>query len=85
MVVHGDVFAEGENGISSETAYGGDVDGEGNRWWYYTDYTPYCCDTPPPPSGSLETAFAKFDKSGDFGTGYVFTSGKKKPGFNPGF
>lgn len=78
VVFHVDVLAQNEDGsISAETAYSGDIEGDGNRWWFYTGYVPACCDQKPPVTGVLETAFVKFDKNGDFGTGYVFTSGRK--------
>lgn len=79
VVLHGDVLADdGSGSVSGQTAYAGELPGTGNRWWYYTNYTPACCvSTPPPATGHLETAFVKFAKSGAFGTGYVFTTNKK--------
>jgi hypothetical protein len=79
VVVHGDVLADQGNGtIGGETAYGGDISGDGNRWWFYTNYKPSCCEsTPPPTSGTMETAFVKFSKTGAYGTGYVFTTNKR--------
>ncbi len=71
VVVHADVLvlddiaAKGE-----ETAWGGDIEGPGDAWWYYADYTPACCgEEPPVPTEALGTAFAK--------GGYVFTTGPK--------
>lgn len=41
LVIHGDVLAP-----SSETAFGGDISGPGNAWWFYLSYTPKCCEPP---------------------------------------
>lgn len=72
-VVHVDLYL-----TTVETAFAGSIKVDGSRPWYYAIYTPRCCETPPPPSeGSSETAFAKFDKMGGFGTGYVFTTNSK--------
>lgn len=80
VVAHVDILAkDGEGPVGPETAYAGDIPGENtNRWYYRLEYTPQCCtDTPPPTEGTMETAFIKFNKTGDFGTGYVFTTNKK--------
>jgi len=79
VVVHADILApDGNGGSSAQTAYAGDQNGTTPRWWYYFTYTPQCCvDVPPPTVGTLNTAFGKFDKSGIYGTGYVFTTNKK--------
>lgn len=71
VVVHADVIALHDDGTTSgETAWGGDTEGPGNAWWFYTDYVPTCCDiTPPNPVEELGTAFAKGN--------YVFTTSKK--------
>ncbi len=40
VVVHADIPEE----IGGDsTAYGGCIEGEGNRWWWYNEYTPACC------------------------------------------
>ena len=79
VVVHGDVISSDENGGSAETAYSGDITGDGNRWWYYSAYIPQCCDnSDPDPEYSLETAFA-------YGS-YVFVTelyGKRAGSNNP--
>lgn len=62
IVLHADM----SNG---ETAYAGDVKGDCSRWYFYTKYQAKCCETPPPPSGYTQTAFAK--------GGYVFTTDPK--------
>lgn len=36
IVIHGDV--------PGETAFGGDISGPGNAWWYYISFTPKCCE-----------------------------------------
>lgn len=71
VVVHADVIALHEDGTTSEeTAWGGDTQGPGKAWWFYTDFVPACCEvTPPNPSEELGTAFAKGN--------YVFTISKK--------
>jgi hypothetical protein len=40
-----------------ETAFGGDIPGPGNRWWFYIKYTVQCCE-PPPQCYQEETAWA---------------------------
>jgi hypothetical protein len=63
------IFAHAE--MCNETAWGGDKYvnvGNPGRWYYYGEYT-WCCEGPPPPICTLETAFAK-------GT-HVFTTDKK--------
>ncbi|MBL6446989.1 hypothetical protein JMN32_11755 [Fulvivirga sp. 29W222] len=79
LVLNADVLVDnGYGGIGVSSAYGGGVKVDGSVPWYYSIYTPRCCETPPPPSeGTCETAFGKFDKTGGFGTGYVFTTGNK--------
>lgn len=63
-----DVFIVTHAEISDgETAFGGDQDGWGNRWWFYGVYT-ICCDTPPSVD-DCETAFAK--------GGWVWTTHRK--------
>lgn len=73
VVVHADVLVCDGSGNPSggETAFGGDVPGPGKAWWFYSVYTPVCCETPPPPpsTNKLGTAFAK--------GGWVFTTDKK--------
>ncbi len=65
VVAHAEVTCEGQ----SETAFGGDLPGEGtNRWFFYTMYA-VCCDVPEPPNLTCQTAFAK--------GGYVFVTDKK--------
>lgn len=58
LVLHADM-------ANGETAYAGDLQGDCTRWYFYTKYQAKCCETPPPPSGYTQTAFAK--------GGYVFT------------
>ena len=41
LVIHGDVLAP-----DAETAFGGDIEGPGNGWWFYLTYTPECCEPP---------------------------------------
>lgn len=67
VVTHAEVNdVLGENGeLSSETAFGGDTEGDGNRWWFYGVYTVQC-DCGEPPIASCETAFGK--------GGYVWTT-----------
>ncbi len=48
-----------DNDQSHETAFGGNIPGEGRRWWFYGQYE-VCCDPNDPPSDrKCETAFAK--------------------------
>lgn len=78
IVLKADVLITNEyGGIGVSSAYVGGVKVDGSVPWYYSVYTPQCCETPPPPptEGTSETAFAKFDKTGAFGTGFVFTTG----------
>lgn len=80
VVLKADVLIMNEYGsIGVSSAYAGSVKVDGSVPWYYAIYMPQCCETPPPPptEGSTETAFAKFDKEGAFGTGFVFTTGAK--------
>lgn len=79
VVAHVDIKApDGNGGYTEETAYAGDIPGETPRWWFRLEYTPQCCtDTPPPAEGTMETAFIKFDNTGAYGMGYVFTTNKK--------
>lgn len=56
VVVHADVLVDG-NGTTAETAFGGDEEGPGARWWYYSEYTSQCCNGPA--LDYCETAFAK--------------------------
>lgn len=44
VVVHCDVLAESNGQISSETAYSGNHEGEGKRWWWYMKEIVKCCD-----------------------------------------
>lgn len=70
VVPHAEVTMDDtvENG-EHETAYGGDLAGDGNRWWFYGEYS-ICCDMPKPPVlAQCETAYAKGD--------YVWTTHKK--------
>jgi hypothetical protein len=65
--------------VCGETAFGGNNQGSGNRWWFYATYN-ICCDFGPPPVLSCKTAFAKFPKTSEYGTGYVFVGpGKSNP------
>lgn len=41
LIIHGDVLAP-----NTETAFGGDIEGQGNAWWFYLAYTPKCCEPP---------------------------------------
>ena len=80
VVVHGDVISSDENGGTAETAFGGDIEGDGNRWWFYSAYVPVCCEDDPggDPEYVLETAFA-------YGT-HVFVSplkGRRAGANNP--
>lgn len=69
VVVHGDVYNnDGNGGTETNTAYSGDNEGDGSRWWYYSNYVIQCCDTPPV-FDRCETAFAKGQ--------YVFASSRK--------
>jgi len=66
------VVAHAEVNINNgqETAFGGNIAGEGNRWYFYAAYVTACCsEDPPQPYNELGTAFAKGN--------YVFTTGKK--------
>jgi hypothetical protein len=45
IVIHGDV--------PGGTAFGGDVEGPGNAWWFYINFTPKCCEPPTPPECSI--------------------------------
>lgn len=45
IVIHGDV--------PGDTAFGGDIEGAGNAWWYYINFTPKCCEPPTPPVCSI--------------------------------
>ena len=65
VVLHADLIVNGQ----PETAFGGEVAANCQRWWFYTVYQGVCCTPPPPPSGSVNTAFAK--------GGYIFTSDSK--------
>jgi hypothetical protein len=40
----------------NETAFGGDIPGDGPRWWFYGEYE-ICCPTPEPPECQEETAW----------------------------
>lgn len=44
IVVHGDVLVEYNGQTSAQTAYAGDKEGEGNRWWWYMEESVECCD-----------------------------------------
>jgi hypothetical protein len=41
LIIHGDVLAP-----NAETAFGGDIAGAGNAWWFYLTYAPKCCEPP---------------------------------------
>lgn len=79
VVVHGDVISSDANGGTAETAFSGDIAGDGNRWWFYSAFVPQCCDNEEPdPEYELETAFAYGD--------YVFATelkGKRAGANNP--
>lgn len=45
IVIHGDV--------PGDTAFGGDISGQGNAWWNYINFTPKCCEPPVPPVCNL--------------------------------
>ena len=44
IVVHADVKVANGDGFNEETAWGGCLEGAGNAWWNYMEYTPECCD-----------------------------------------
>lgn len=44
IVVHGDVMVVNDGKTTAETAYAGDHEGEGNRWWWYMEESVECCD-----------------------------------------
>jgi hypothetical protein len=70
VVTHAEVLVDldGDGEVDSETAFGGDVPGNGPRWWFYGVYT-VCCDGVPPSTDVCETAFAK--------GGWVWTTSPK--------
>jgi hypothetical protein len=70
VVTHAEVTmdSDGDGTLEGETAFGGDTEGTGNRWWFYGTYK-VCCDFGPPPVEICNTAFGK--------GGYVFTTDRK--------
>jgi hypothetical protein len=60
VVAHAEVIIdEGNPEPRNETAFGGDHEGPGPRWWFYAEYNLCCTITPPPVIRVCQTAFAK--------------------------
>lgn len=74
VVTHAEVAIDnGDDTIDAETAFGGDIPGDGNRWWNYGKYVICCNVEPPGPEPCFtETAFAK-------GTHILAKNGKANP------
>jgi hypothetical protein len=69
VVTHAEVnIADDAGSITPETAFGGNVPGDGPRWWFSGQYT-ICCDFGEPPVPICSTAFGK--------GGYVWTTDKR--------
>lgn len=68
VFTHAEVDTNGDAAGGGETAFGGNVAGTGNRWYFFGVYT-VCCEPDEPVICLSETAFAK--------GGFVFTTDKR--------
>lgn len=76
VVVHGDVLVEYNGQTSAQTAYAGDQEGEGNRWWWYMEETVECC---------KEMSYGWFYKEGSPGRVTCFEDSEDVFGFSNRF
>jgi hypothetical protein len=81
IVAHASV----RNGDQQETAFGGDIPGLSNRWWFYLNYQ-ITCETPPPPPPHVyqyETAMMRMnDVANDFTYRWIMGNGKPHAWFS---